>query len=147
MHQQNCGRLCWERVCRALLAAACLRAVTECTSEIYAQEDYISLGEAVPGLAGVLGLIFIDTSIYCDITVSIFLLSEKGENKPNNSTQLNRLFPFSCIKVPCHTCKHEERKWCHQPGIKYSSLRLPSVNDILAYFLSGKKVSLFSLIS
>lgn len=30
-------------------------------AEIYVQEDYISLGEAVPGLAGALGLIFIDT--------------------------------------------------------------------------------------
>lgn len=58
MQQCNCGRLCWERV---FLGCGVLDQWPSALAEIYVQENHILLGEAVPGLAGALGLIFIDT--------------------------------------------------------------------------------------
>lgn len=108
--QRTCGRLRGDRVCAGTgsaggpglrgFAVCCLSRIRDksAPAEIYVQEDYISLGEgcAWPGWGS--RAHFHKYQIYCDITASVFLLSERGENEPNNSTRLNRLFPFSCIK-------------------------------------------------
>lgn len=77
MQQHNCGRLL-ERGCRAPLTAACLHQTQSAPAEIYVQEDYISVGEAVPGLAEALALIFINTRFIVTLQCVFFSCLRRG---------------------------------------------------------------------